>query len=208
MYKYDIPYPQKDQYALLYKDVPINVAKSITYLKSKMKAHRDEIGAEEADTYTIVTPDWDVVYTHTFQVGEKGNSKVPYVVSTKPTINYKTVYLYEQGGPLTEIKQDKGHIISYDAICDEEENIITDLNLLRILSKYLYKAGWIEPGQPYIPPIEVMVTRRALVSMATYKPTNKEDFVNLAGCGEKMYIKCGDRFISLIKEYIEKEDKQ
>lgn len=100
MYVYDIPYPNKDQYMLLYRGMPINVSKNISYLKAKMKAHRDEMDSEEEGTYIIATHDEEVVYSHTFKKGEKGNSKTPYNVFTKPTVNYKTVYLYEQDGPL------------------------------------------------------------------------------------------------------------
>ena len=50
MYKYDIPYPKKDQYVLLFctdgkswNDALINMSKNVSYLKTKMKAHRDEM---------------------------------------------------------------------------------------------------------------------------------------------------------------------
>lgn len=40
MYKYDIPFPNKEQYTLLFRhdaksSIPINVAKSVSYLKTK-----------------------------------------------------------------------------------------------------------------------------------------------------------------------------
>ena len=47
-----------------------------------------------------------------------------------------------------------------------------------------------------------MVTNRALVSMATYKPQNKEEFISLKGLGERTYSKCGEEFINAIKSYI------
>ena len=47
-----------------------------------------------------------------------------------------------------------------------------------------------------------MVTKKALVSMATYLPQDKESFIKLAGTGEKLYNKCGERFISEIRCYL------
>ena len=106
MYKYDIPYPKTDQYILLFctdgkswDDVPINMSKNVSYLKTKMKAHRDEmieLGYDDIGYYCIQDPNKNVIYTKTFQKGEKGNSNVPYhVESPKPKINYRKAYLYD-----------------------------------------------------------------------------------------------------------------
>ena len=101
MYKYDIPFPNKEQYTLLFghdakSSIPINVAKSVSYLKTKMKAHRDEMGAEDIGVYSIVAPDGSLTYTRTFNKGELGNSSAPYhVIAPKPNIIYKRVYLYD-----------------------------------------------------------------------------------------------------------------
>ena len=199
MYKYDIPYPNKDQYALRVNGFPINVAKSISYLKTKMKAHRDEMGTDKEVTYTIVTPDESVVYTRVFKIGESGNSKTPYhVIGPKPDIKYKTVYLYRSDGAIEETARENDHpVMTFEAICDSDGNVVTDLTLLGILSRF----RWLTT-------LPVMVTNKALVSMATYKPLDKETFVSLAGTGEKMFAKCGEQYIAVIKEYLDEHELQ
>ena len=202
MYKYDIPYPQKGQYTLLYCGVPINVAKSVSYLKAKMKAHRDDMGSDIIGTYTIVSPDGSITFTREFSKGEKGNSNVPYQIikpkPEKPNINYKTVYLYDSMEPLTEIEREDAYpITTYEAICDSDGAIITDLTLLKYLSDFLYFEH-----------IPVMVSKKLQVGMATYMPLDKASFVKLSGAGEKLYERCGERFISAIKEYLDMKESQ
>ena len=194
MYKYDIPYPKKDQYALLCSNFPINVSKNISYLRTKMRAHRDECGSEEEVTYSIVTSDLKEVESHTFKKGEKGNSKRPYhLIGEKPHINYKTVYLYRGEDSFTEDRRkNQGYVTSFDVICDEAGIIETDLFLLKLLVDFRWYSD-----------ITVMVTNKALVNMATYMPLDKESFINLIGCGERLYAKCGERFIAVIKEYLD-----
>ena len=198
MYKYDIPFPNKEQYTLLFGHdakslIPINVSKNVAYLKAKMKAHRDEIGADSIGIYSIVAPDGTLAFTHTFNKGEQGNGNIPYhVIAPKPNIIYKRVYLYGSADCLTEVKREREHPITfYDAICHADGTIATDLNLLKRLSDFLFHER-----------IPVIVTKKALVSMATYLPQDKESFIRLPGSGEKLYNKCGERFISEIRSYL------
>ena len=51
----------------------------------------------------------------------------------------------------------------------------------------------------------MIVTKPALVEMATYKPTSKEEFISLKFLGEKAYQKCGEMFINAIKQYEEEK---
>jgi len=82
MYKYDIPYPKKDQFTLLFCTDGkswgvINVSKNVSYLKSKIKAHRDEIinsGHDDVGYYSIEAPNKEIVFAQTFQKDERGNS--------------------------------------------------------------------------------------------------------------------------------------
>ena len=53
-----------------------------------------------------------------------------------------------------------------------------------------------------------MVTRKAQVSMATYFPQTKEEFIKLPGCGEKMYDKCGEMITVFIKSYLDVKSKR
>ena len=203
MYIYDIPYPKKDQYVLLFctdgkswNDIPINMSKSVSYLKTKMKAHRDEmveLGYDDIGYYCIHDPNKNVIYTKTFQKGEKGNSNVPYhIESPKPKINYKKAYLYDWKGDIVveEIK-DVFAVAIFDVICNHAGDVVTDLRLLKLLNNFIFHK-----------PVPVMVTRKAQVSLATYLPRTKEEFIELPGCGEKLFDKCGIMLIDFIKEYL------
>ena len=205
MYKYDIPSPKKEQYTLLFGNdikllIPINVSKSVPYLKTKINAHRNMMGTEDIGIYSIVDFDGKLIYTRTFSKGEQSNNSAPYHKnSQKPTVIYKRVYLYDPEGDLTDIEcENKYPITYYDAICNIDGTFATDLDLLKHLSSFLYRN-----------PIPVFVKRQALVNMATYIPQDKETFINLAGIGEKLYNKCGEAFITEIRNYLaEKAIKQ
>lgn len=99
----------------------------------------------------------------------------------------KTVYCYVDGETREEIEKEP-----FQVICDENEEIITDLKLLKILYDMRFAKRF-----------PVMITDKALVSLATYKPLSKEEFVALAGLGEGTYRVCGEEFINVIKSYID-----
>ena len=199
MYKYDIPFPKENQYTLLFNGAPINVSKNASYLKKKMKAHRDSMGSEKSGSYEIKAPNGTTAYSRIYEKGEGGNSNVSYhVKQAKPVIEYRDVYLYGQTEPFTEVKREGEYpITTLEAICDADGAIVTDLRLLKLLSSARYY--WRIP---------VIVTNKALVSMATYKPRSREEFVSLPGCGEKLYERCGERFISAIEEFNDKSESQ
>ena len=202
MCKYDIRYPNKNQYSLLYSHDgklwgPVNVSKNISYLKTKLKAHRDEMldfGYDDIGYYRIEAPNKDIIFTRTFQKGERENSNVPYhKESPKPKINYKKAYLYNwEGDIVVEERKDNFALAEYDVICNDDGNVLTDLKLLKSLTDFIFHK-----------PVPVMVTRKAQVSMATYFPQTKEEFVKLPGCGEKMYGKCGEMIMDFIKLYLD-----
>lgn len=202
MYKYDIHIPKKGEYALCYSDdgelwsAPLNVSKKIWYLNSKMKAHRDEMcamGYVGKAYYRIEDSLQKVISTHIFQEGEKGGSTIPYSKKTpKPKINYTKAYVYEYFGEIVvEEKPDAFPITSFDVICDDDGNVLTDLKLLQLLSTFLYKER--------IP----IIAHKSKVSIATYLPLSKETFVKLPGCGEKTFDKYGDRIIEFLKSYLD-----
>ena len=202
MYKYDIISQNKGQYALLmsydneYWGAPLNVAKKVYYLKNKMKAHRDEMveyGHDDMVYYRIVDYDQNVVYTQCFQKGEKGESTVPYhVESPKAKIVYKTAYLYDYTGEIIlDKKEDVFPVATFDVICDDDGNVKTDLKLLKLIGTFLFRER-----------IPVIVSKKAQVALATYMPLSKETFIELPGCGEKMFLKCGEKLIGLIKAYL------
>lgn len=193
MYKYDIPYPKDDQYALLFNGLTINVSKNKSYLKGKMKAHRDEVGANDIGAYSIKAPNGSIVFKHTYQVGELGESKSPYqVIAPKPDIVYKSVFLYADEKCITDqVKEDARIITSYEAICNPDGTIATDLNLLKKLSDVVFYERLPIPSY-----------KKLIVAMATYLPETKDELIKLQGMGEKLYDKCGERLLSVVKEYL------
>lgn len=180
MLKYDIPYAKEGQFTLLANGVPINVSKSKSYLVEKMKAHRDMM-CEGTDSppsakYSIVSPDGSTVYEKEFSQGERGNAKQAYYKSSE---DEKPCYVKKNG---------------FRLITDESGNILTDEDLLKFLYDFRFYNR-----------VPVMITNDALVSLATYKPTTKEEFVSLHGLGEKVYAKCGEMFLQAIRDFEEKK---
>ena len=46
-----------------------------------------------------------------------------------------------------------------------------------------------------------IISNKGLVSLATYRPTTKEEFVSLYGLGETTYQSFGIKFITAIKDF-------
>ena len=57
-------------------------------------------------------------------------------------------------------------------------------------------------------PAYVIISNKGLVSLATYRPTTKEEFISLYGLGEVTYQAYGARFITAIKHFTEKQSKK
>lgn len=201
MTKYDISYANKEQYSLFFSIDGgscglINRAKSVSYLKGKMKAHRDQMvdaGYDDVGYYSIKAPNNDIIYTQTFSKGVRGESKVPYhVEAPKQKINYKKAYLYDRSGDIVvEEKAGAFAVAHFDVICNDIGDVITDLKLLKSLNDFIFYEQ-----------IPVMVTHKAQVSIATYLPQTREEFINLPGCGEKLFNKCGEMIIEFINAYL------
>ncbi|MCD8285623.1 MAG: UvrD-helicase domain-containing protein [Clostridia bacterium] len=87
----------------------------------------------------------------------------------------------------------------YELIATPEGALITDADLLAqldITRRNIAKATGKSPLQ--------IVSNKALVNLATYRPEGKEEFVSLAGLGEETYKSYGKPFINTIKAYISK----
>jgi len=78
----------------------------------------------------------------------------------------------------------------FNLIADDSGNILTDEKMLMFLYDFRFHNR-----------IPVMITNDALVSLATYKPKTKEEFVSLHGLGQKVYDKCGEMFINAIENF-------
>ena len=141
-----------------------------------MKAHRDmmcDLGEAGEFKYTITDPNNKVIYEKFFSSGERGNSNVEYSKEREKPKNY----IMKNG---------------FKLITDESGEIITNEELLTILSDFRYI------NRTKIP---VFITNNALVSLATYKPKSKEEFISLPWLGEKLYEKCGELFMVEIKKF-------
>lgn len=175
MYKYDIRYATPNQLTLMFLGFPLNVSKKKTYLIEKMKAHRDIMCSNpetsSSATYEIIDSEGVVVFSYTFEQDEKGYAKEPYNKIKKDTVKY-----VNRNG--------------FMLITDEEGNVLTDEKLLQYLYDFRFNTL-----------IPVIISNKALVSMATYKPSTKEEFISLAGLGEKIYDKCGEIFLKAIHDF-------
>lgn len=179
---------------------PINMSKRIEYLKGKIGPHRNnETDLSSAVYYSITDYDGASLYTRNYQAGETAKSTKPYHIETsKSKTNYTLAYIDHISqqyinGELKNIT-DK---VSIKVICDNDGKIVTDLILLSILYDLRYT---------YV--IPAVISNKALVSMATYKPLSKETFIQLPGLGEKIYNTCGELFISTIRNHIENDTRR
>lgn len=177
MFKYDIPYPKSNQMTLTLNGIPINVSKNKSYLVGKMKAHRvlsyEEFGSWPAAEYAIVDSNGKLIFKKIYTEGEKAVSNEPYNKVTKDTTNY--------------ISKD-----GFELIADEQGNILTDEKLLHFLRDFIYANR-----------LPIHNSKQVSVQLATYMPTTKSEFVALKGLGEKMYDKCGEILLEVVKAYLE-----
>lgn len=116
-------------------------------------------------------------------VGEEANSSI---TKSKKNIIGSPEKFFEKDG--------------FSVIADYEGQIITDMELLFCLRKLRGKIAVEEKKPAY-----VIVSNKGLVSMATYRPLSKEDFIKLYGLGEKTYQTIGEKFINAIKEFDSKK---
>ena len=84
----------------------------------------------------------------------------------------------------------------FSVIADNDGNLITDMELLQHLRNVRLKIMKQENRPAY-----TIISNKGLVSLATYKPSCKEEFMKLNGLGESSYNSYGQIFIKAIKDY-------
>ncbi len=89
----------------------------------------------------------------------------------------------------------------FSVVVDNEGQIITDMKLLERLRNIRANIMRTEKRPAY-----TIITNKGLVSLATYRPTTKEEFINLYGLGETSYRLYGEQFIAVIKKYLESKN--
>lgn len=90
--------------------------------------------------------------------------------------------------PLTTVKHG-----DFEFIINEAGEIITDSLLLDNLRKERLKIA-----RELRKPAYIVFNNQQLVALATYKPSNMEEFISIYGLGEGKYKKYGNRMISII----------
>lgn len=174
MFKYDILYAKPGQYTLLFNEIPINVSKHIDYLKEKLASHRN---MTLDDNWPIETAVYKII---------DNNQNILYQQSFKGSERITSKQAYYKETPKKDINYvKKGY---FNLITDKNGNILTDEELLAELynTRHAFK---------------VMITNKAIVNLATFKPSSREEFTELDGLGEKIYLKCGKLILEIINKY-------
>lgn len=123
------------------------------------------------------------------------NIKFPNIkpLNSSPTItDRKQAKVHTTERQMQKIEQD-----GFQVIVDNEGQLLTDIDLLAELRALRTKIMY-ENNQPAY----TIIGNKGLVSLATYRPTTKEEFISLYGLGETTYSKYGTKFIEAIKIYI------
>ena len=148
----------------------------------------------------------------------KSNSFEPDVSVDKPIyqkeIENALPVIKEQSGKPSQTKRKKAEVHKttfnkqfiekdgFNLVCDDEGNILTDMELLSVLRSLRMQIVKEEKRPAYS-----IITNKGLVSLATYRPETKEEFVSLYGLGETIYNGNGARFIKAIKDfYLQKKN--
>ena len=112
----------------------------------------------------------------------------------------------QKSKPIIERKPNRVHTTSVEekyiekdgfaVIVDDDGELITDMKLLRQLRGLRIKLMKENNCQAYN-----IIGNKGLVSLATYKPETKEEFISLKGLGESAYSSFCKAFVYEIKEY-------
>lgn len=87
----------------------------------------------------------------------------------------------------------------FDVIVDNEGKILTDMGLLKHLKAIRYKISNQTQKKAYL-----IFKNKDLVTLATFKPINQKEFLDLEGFGIVKYNNYGALFIAEIKKYYER----
>lgn len=119
--------------------------------------------------------------------------KMPKVISQKPAQQKDTERTAYHKTAFSEKYIEKDGFL---VIVDDEGNIITDMNLLRYLRGFRIMLM----KNTNLPAYRI-VSNKGLVSLATYRPETKEEYLRLNGLGEVSYMLYGKMYIEEIQKY-------
>ncbi len=91
----------------------------------------------------------------------------------------------------------------FDVLVDDDCNILTDMELLAELRSVRWKLSRVVKRPAY-----AIIGNKGLVSLATYRPETREDFIDLYGLGEVTYEKYGKIFVEAIKAFYDPSIKR
>ena len=111
------------------------------------------------------------------------------------TVEHKKTEIHKVSYASTFIDKD-GFLV----VADDNGNIITDMELLSEL-RSLRTQIMIEDKRPAY----TIIGNKGLVSLATFRPETREEFISLYGLGETTYNTYGLRFIEAIKKFYAKK---
>ncbi len=102
--------------------------------------------------------------------------------------------------PPNNTKQDYFQAIQrkFCLVYDGAGKVLTDLVLLEKVRKLRVELMCQECCPAYF-----IIKNKGLVTLATYKPTDRESFVALPGMGERLYEKYGVSFVSVIRAHLD-----
>ncbi len=90
----------------------------------------------------------------------------------------------------------------FSIVVDNDGSLITDIDLLKRLRSLRATIA----KRENIPAYRI-VSNKGLVSLATYRPFSKDEYIDLYGLGESSYNSYGKIFITVIKNYSEKHQQ-
>ncbi|MBQ3066553.1 MAG: HRDC domain-containing protein [Clostridia bacterium] len=128
-------------------------------------------------------------------------SYLPEIVETIPKIQEtqrKTVTRKQPSVHSTEFIVHFVEKEGFYVVATEDGTIITDMELLKKLRALRLDIAKEQNVRAYH-----IMKNETLVSVATYRPTTKEQFVAIKGLGEARYASFGERFIEVIKKHEE-----
>ena len=121
----------------------------------------------------------------------KGKVVETEVVTKSETDDFKIKQRKEETRPVN-VKLIDG----YELIVNSSGKIETDTALLTRLKTERLKLARENKVRPYM-----IFNNQQLVAIATYKPSNKEEFISIYGLGEKKYELYGIQMIAIVKEF-------
>ena len=87
----------------------------------------------------------------------------------------------------------------FEVLVDENDNVVTDIELLKMLCKTRYVLQ-----QRYKKPFDRIENNMNLVNLATYKPLSRNEYLEMKQMTERKYDFSGKYFIETIKKWNEK----